>query len=120
MKRLTYISFILFALDWILVPSGFAGIVEYETTFTLDTIPDNDQISIELNFENTFLEACEIAINNSEWHPLLWSPYACTIPRANLNTGQNTLQIRVYTSLIRSFEGQRFNHNTHSYEDIAP
>ena len=97
----------------------YAGIIEYETNFELDTIPNSENILASLDFQETFLEACEISINNNDWQPLLWSPYTCNIPKNNLNTGSNTLQIRVYTSLIRSFEGQRFNHDTHSYEDIA-
>lgn len=38
MKRLTTISFILFSLNWILVPSGFAGIVEYDLNITYKTL----------------------------------------------------------------------------------
>jgi len=98
----------------------YAGIIEYQTTFERDTIPEGDQILTTLNFNSTFLEACEVSINNNDWHPLLWSPYTCTIPKDNFHTGANALQIRVYTSLIRSFEGQRFNHDTHNYEHIAP
>ena len=96
----------------------YAGVVEYETSFELDTIPDSDSVVASLDFQATFLAACEVSINHSDWQPLLWSPYTCTIPKDHLNTGTNTLRIRVYTSLIRSFEGQRFNHDIHSQENI--
>ena len=96
----------------------YAGVVEYETSFELATIPDSDSVVASLEFQATFLEACEVSINHSDWQPLLWSPYTCTIPKDHLNTGTNTLRIRVYTSLIRSFEGQRFNHDIHSQENI--
>jgi hypothetical protein len=92
--------------------------VEYEMPFTLDAIPDGDNLLAHFTFEDTFLEACEIAINGDDWQPLLWSPYCCTVSRNTLNQGINTVKIRVYTSLIRSFEGQRFDHDTHSYRDI--
>jgi len=96
----------------------YAGIIEYEMPFTLNTLPDGDTLLTHLAFETLFLEACEIAINNSDYHPLLWSPYTCPIPRDILTEGENILKIRVYTSLIRSFEGQRFDHETHTYHDI--
>ena len=96
----------------------YAGIIEYETAFEIDTIPEEENVLVSLDFPDTFLEACEISINKNDWHPLLWSPYTCTIPTYNLNNGTNTLRLRVYTSLIRSFEGQRFNHDIHSQENI--
>ncbi|MBT3603530.1 MAG: hypothetical protein HN521_10735 [Candidatus Latescibacteria bacterium] len=97
----------------------YAGIIEYEMLFTLDAIPDGNNLLANLTFEDTFLEACEIAINDSDYQPLLWSPYTCAISRNILNQGVNTAKIRVYTSLIRSFEGQRFDHDTHTYHDIG-
>jgi hypothetical protein len=97
----------------------YAGIVEYEMPFTLNTIPEGDNLLAHFAFEDTFLEACEISINQSDYQPLLWSPYTCTVSRDTLNEGSNTINIRVYTSLIRSFEGQTFDHETHSYHDIG-
>ena len=41
------------------------------------------------------------------------------MPTDFLQVGANEVRIRVYTSLIRSFEGQRFNHIAHRQEDIA-
>jgi len=38
MKRITTISFIVFALNWILVPFGFAGIVEYDLNISYKTV----------------------------------------------------------------------------------
>jgi hypothetical protein len=87
--------------------------------FTLNTIPEGDNLLAHFAFEDTFLEACEISINQSDYQPLLWSPYTCTVSRDTLNEGSNTINIRVYTSLIRSFEGQTFDHETHSYHDIG-
>lgn len=97
----------------------YAGIVEYETRFELDAMPDGDRVLASLDFQDTFLEACEVSVNDSDWRPLPWSPYAFTIAKDHLRTGANTLRIRVYTSLIRSFEGQRFNQHTHSQENIV-
>jgi len=96
----------------------YAGIIEYRTTFKLNVIPNSKHLNLTLDFPDTFLEACQISINNSPWQPLLWSPYTFTFPKDNLNTESNILKIRVYTSLIRSFEGQRFNHDIHAQEDI--
>ncbi len=96
----------------------YAGVMEYKTVFTCDQVPEGDHITAHLDFGMCFLEACEIAVNNTAWQPLLWSPYVFTLPRETFQVGANTLKIRVYTSLIRSFEGQRFDHETHSYQNI--
>ena len=51
MKTITTISFILFSLNWILVPSGFAGIVEYDLNISYKTlnITGKDVIAMALN-----------------------------------------------------------------------
>ena len=97
----------------------YAGVVEYRAGFDLDTVPAGDRALVALEFEDTFLEACEVSINGGTWQPLLWSPYTCTVPTDCLQAGANEVRIRVYTSLIRLFEGQRFNHIAHRQEDIA-
>jgi hypothetical protein len=97
----------------------YAGVVTYEMPFHLERVPDGETLLAQLAFEETFLEACEVAFNGGDWQPLLWSPYCCDVSRTNLNPGTNTLRIRVYTSLIRSFEGQTFDHDTHAYRDIG-
>ena len=97
----------------------YAGVVEYRAGFDLDAVPAGDRALVALEFEDTFLEACEVSINSGAWQPLLWSPYTCAMPTDCLQVGANEVRIRVYTSLIRSFEGQRFNHIAHRQEDIA-
>lgn len=97
----------------------YAGVVEYERKFFIEEVPPGDSALVELDFEEPFGEACQLSINDGIWHTLPWSPYACTMPTAALKRGDNSLRIRVYTSLIRAFEGQRFNHHTHRQEDVA-
>ena len=97
----------------------YAGMVTYETHFALDALPEVDEVLLDLDFGMRFLEACEISINHGDWQPCLWSPYAVVAPRRTLVPGLNALHVRVYTSLIRSFEGQRFDHEAHRYVDIG-
>lgn len=54
MKRFTYISFILFSLNWILVPPSFAGIVEYDLNISYKTlnIAGKDVKAMALNGSN--------------------------------------------------------------------
>ena len=96
----------------------YAGIIEYETCFAHDVLPSGKELITAFEFPDVFLEACEISVNNNDWQPMLWSPYTCIVPTDDLNAGANTLKIRVYTSLIRSFEGQRFNHTAHRHETM--
>ena len=97
----------------------YAGVVEYERAFLIEEIPVGESALVELDFEQPFWEACQLSLNGGPWHTLPWSPYACTVPTDALKKGSNSLRLRVYTSLIRVFEGQRFNHHTHRQEDIA-
>lgn len=97
----------------------YAGLVTYETHFALEVLPEGDAVLLDLDFGMRFLEACEVSVNGGDWQPCLWSPYAIVVPRRALVPGLNALHIRVYTSLIRSFEGQRFDHEAHRYVDIG-
>ncbi len=97
----------------------YAGVVEYETTFDLEEIPDGELTLVELEHGLPFQEASEVAFNSGPWRPLLWSPYRVLVPTRELRSGSNTLRIRVYTTLIRSFEGQTFDILAHTYRDIG-
>jgi hypothetical protein len=41
------------------------------------------------------------------------------VPASQLRIGENRLLARVYTSLIRSFEGQWFDYISHTYRDVG-
>ena len=97
----------------------YAGVVEYEKTFELEAVPEGERALIELAFDQPFLEACQVSINDAPWRSLPWSPYAYEGPTNVLQPGINRLRVRVYTSLIRAFEGQRFNHELHTQEEIT-
>ena len=97
----------------------YAGVVEYQTCFEIEVVPGEDRVLAMLDFQETFLEACEVSVNDSDWRSLPWSPYAFAMDTDDLHAGTNMLRIRVYTSLIRSFEGQRFNHHLHTQQAIV-
>jgi hypothetical protein len=40
------------------------------------------------------------------------------VQRNELTPGTNRLRLRVRTNLIRAFEGQRFDTETHAYRDL--
>ncbi|MBD3184987.1 hypothetical protein GF312_22075 [Candidatus Poribacteria bacterium] len=96
----------------------YAGVVEYETEFELSSIPEGEKFILELKFGIPFQDAVEISLNNSSWYPASWSPYCALFSTSNLKKGKNSLKIRIYTTLIRSFEGQRFDIKEHRYQEI--
>jgi len=96
----------------------YSGMVEYETSFELDKIPDEENVIIEINHGIPFQDATEVCINNGEWRQIPWSPYCTLTPSSELGSGINSLKIRVYTTLIRSFEGQWFDIENHCYREI--
>jgi hypothetical protein len=97
----------------------YAGLVEYEAAFTLEKVPEGDSALVQVEHGVPFQEASEVAFNDGEWRPLLWSPYQTLVPTHELRRGGNKLSIRVYTNLIRSFEGQIFDIAQHTYRDIG-
>jgi hypothetical protein len=96
----------------------YAGVIEYTTTFTLDQLPDTERVLVAFEYAEPFHEASEVAINDGPYQPVLWQPRCIALERACLRVGENTLKTRVYTTLIRSFEGQRFDYALHEYQDV--
>jgi hypothetical protein len=96
----------------------FAGSIEYTTFFSIDNLPDAPRLQLHLETPRSFHEACEVAINGGAPIQLPWGPYRFEIARSDLHPGVNQLRLRVFTSLIRSFEGQEFDDQQHRYIDI--
>jgi len=97
----------------------YAGVVEYETTFDLEQVPSEERVLVELDHGIPFQDAVEVSINGSPWRAMPWSPYRAVFPSAYLRTGGNVLIIRVYTTLIRCFEGQWFDIAAHCYREVG-
>jgi hypothetical protein len=96
----------------------YAGVIEYTTTFTLNQLPGAERALMALDYGKPFHETSEVSVNDSPYQPVLWQPRCIELERAHLRVGENTLKTRVYTTLIRSFEGQRFDYELHEYQDV--
>lgn len=96
----------------------YSGVIEYKTEFNLDNLPDSKFVLIRLQYKRKFQEAAEISINNSNFSPVLWEPRCLKLPTKTLKIGKNTMITRVYTTLIRSFEGKIFDYEEHEYKTI--
>lgn len=101
----------------------YAGVVEYTGEFAvtqkeLETRGDPEQLVAQLDFGVPFDDACEVSINGGAWQPVLWSPRRLLIQPGDLRAGLNHIAVRVYTTLIRAFEGQRFDIPSHSYQEV--
>ena len=59
------------------------------------------------------------AVNSSPFQPVLWSPRVLLLRSEHLRAGSNTMLTRVYTTLIRSFEGTWFDQGRHAHRDVA-
>jgi len=97
----------------------YAGIVDYRGDVTLPQLPPNPSVLIELDVDAAFQEACAVSINDGPFHSMPWLPRRALVPTEQLHVGENRVCIRVYTSLIRAFEGQVFDSKTHAYRDVA-
>jgi hypothetical protein len=97
----------------------YAGAVEYTLEVDIPTLPSTEQVALYFDTETPFNEACEISVNTSPWMAVLWQPRCRVIDSRHLTVGCNQVAVRVYTTLIRSFEGQWFDETHHRYGTIA-
>ncbi|MFW5987849.1 MAG: hypothetical protein ACOCQA_00245 [bacterium] len=101
----------------------YSGIIEYNKDFELSQVQvekykKQKKIIIEPEFPDEFHDAAEIRINNSEYIKVLWEPRKFLIETSNLKVGTNQICIKVYSSLIRSYEGMEFSYSQHKYNSL--
>jgi len=96
----------------------YAGVIEYESGFSLEALPEGETLQVELRYARPFQEATEVAFNDGPWRPVLWEPRRLAVPRSELKAAINRFRTRVYTTLCRSFEGQWFDPVTHGYRGV--
>ena len=72
---------------------------------------------IELLPPVPFQDAMEISLNEGPFLPAPWMPYRIETDSPVLKEGKNMVELRVSTSLIRTFEGTRFDIGNHRYEE---
>jgi hypothetical protein len=96
----------------------YAGVIEYVSEFTLQCLPETDAALVEFVYAEPFHDAVEVSINGGDYAPILWQPRRLKLATQQLHVGENRLTTRVYTTLIRSFEGQCFDYHRHVYRDI--
>jgi len=97
----------------------YAGIIEYVTEFDLDDVPQTGSVIVELDYDEPFHEATEVSVNGCGFQPVLWQPRCLTVRADQLRPGRNTMTTRVFTTLVRSFEGKWFDHARHEYRDAG-
>jgi len=97
----------------------YAGVVEYNSSFELRVPPRDERAALEFDWPVRFEDACEVALNGGGWRAMLWSPYRVEVPATELRTGRNELRIRVYTTLLRSFEGEWFDPEAHACRPVG-
>jgi len=98
----------------------YAGAVEYSGRVDLASPPGRGRVRLDLGFPRPFEDAAEVSLNGGPWHAALWSPYAVTVDAAELRAGANEVRLRVCTSLVRAFDGLRWNIQSHRYEPVDP
>lgn len=96
----------------------FSGVLDYRAIVRLDDLPEAEMVLLELALPVPCEDALEIALNGHGFHAMPWSPRRVLVPRAELRSGENQVRLRVRTSLIRAFEGQRFDLARHAYDEL--
>jgi len=96
----------------------YAGVVEYETVFPLAEVPAAERVLLELDHGLPFQDAVEVSLNGGTWIAMPWSPYRAVVEGSALRAGENALRVRVYTTLIRPFEGAWWDIPGHVYRSV--
>jgi hypothetical protein len=86
--------------------------------FDLEHVAAGPRILAQFHSDVPFQEASEVSLNGSDWQPVLWQPRQLILDADQLRAGHNDLSVRVYTTLIRSFEGQWFDDDRHEYRQV--
>jgi hypothetical protein len=97
----------------------YAGVIEYALDFSLADLPAGGRVRADFVTDAPFHEACEISLNGGPWRALAWAPRLLELPTAELRPGRNEVRVKVYTTLIRAFEGQWFDYEAHCYREIG-
>jgi hypothetical protein len=97
----------------------YSGAVEYRPRFELDALPSGEECLIAFEFDAPFRQAATISINGGQARPSLWEPRLLRVPIPELRLGPNNLCIRVLTTLVRAFEGRRFDDVAHCYRQVG-
>jgi GNAT superfamily N-acetyltransferase len=108
----------------------YAGVIEY--TFDIELARSetgqsgksqsgavDGRVRADFVTDAPFHEACEISLNGRPWRALAWEPRSLDLPAAELHPGPNEVRVQVYTTLIRAFEGQWFDHTAHCYREVG-
>jgi hypothetical protein len=96
----------------------YAGVILYTTRFVLNDIPTTEHAILRFEYAHPFHEATEVSVNSSPYQPVVWQPRCVKLSTDHLALGENVLKTRVYTTLLRSFEGQWFDYETHQARDV--
>lgn len=96
----------------------YAGTVSYRMSFWLESVPDGESVLLELVTDEPFHEATEVSFNGSPFQPVLWQPRCVELSTRHLREGENAVTVRVYTTLVRAFEGQWFYYGAHEYRQV--
>lgn len=97
----------------------YAGVITYTTEFEVESIPAAENVLLELDYGTPFHEATEVSVNGSAHIAVAWEPRLVMLPASRLRVGRNMLETRVYTTLVRSFEGQWFDYAAHTYRAVG-
>jgi hypothetical protein len=97
----------------------YAGVIEYALAFDLPAVPQGERVRADLVADAPFHDACEVSMNGGAWHALPWEPRCLELASTELRSGKNEVRVKVYTTLIRAFEGQWFDHDAHCYREIG-
>jgi hypothetical protein len=97
----------------------YAGVLECEGSFELsgEAAARNPEL-LRLRWPCRFEEAVEVSVNGGPWRRVLWSPALVKVEPGEVKPGKNQIKVRVHTSLLRAFEGQRFDIDRHEMLEV--
>jgi hypothetical protein len=98
----------------------YGGVLECEGGFEVDEelLASKPEL-LKLEWCWAFEDAVEVSVNGGPWQAVLWSPGLVKVGPEGLVLGSNRLGIRIYTTMLRAFEGERFDIAAHKQVDVG-
>jgi len=103
----------------------FAGVLEHSRELPEHLLGGNTgegEVVLELGLPEGFEDALEVGFGQGPLRPVPWSPRTLVVPANELAAGPEplSLRVRVFTTLVRAFEGRYFDPVRHVYRPVEP
>lgn len=98
----------------------YSGTLAFEKTFELDSLPTTSKFTLLFSdWDPNFHDCAEVRVNGRTLGTRVWSPYCWIGESSQLNSGTNTIEVRVTNTLVQTLEGRYFDYVNHELRTLG-